>query len=102
MIVITLLSLNKSFVIHSEFEVEQGRVDLLITHREPFGGKYQFLLEFKYVKVHDEKEYQIRKTEGIAQLKKYMQSEKIRSLKNLIPYLVIFHKKSEVEIVRVD
>lgn len=102
MVVITLLSLNKSYIIHSEFEVEKGRVDLLLTRREPFGGKYQFLLEFKYVKVQDEKDYEKRKTEGINQLKKYLASDKIHSLQNLKSYLVMFHQKSEGEIVRVE
>ncbi|MBK7264852.1 MAG: PD-(D/E)XK nuclease domain-containing protein [Ignavibacteriales bacterium] len=44
MIVISILSLNKIFIIDSEKEVSTGRVDLLLTKYDPYDSKYQFYL----------------------------------------------------------
>ncbi len=74
MIVISLLSLNKIFIIHCEMEVTDGRVDLLLTKFAPYDSKYQFLIEFKYVKIHEEPDYEKKKSEGIEQLLKYKSS----------------------------
>jgi len=101
MIVISLLSLNRMYIIHSEMEVKDGRVDLLLTKYDPYDSKYQFLIEFKYVKVKEEKEFEKKKAEGIAQIQKYKHSENIKNLANLKSYLVLFHNKRESEIIEV-
>jgi hypothetical protein len=113
MIVISILSLNMMFIIDSEREVSSGRVDLLLTKYDPYNSKYQFLLEFKYIKMKDEKlsitlkdgtietKYEKTKREGIAQLKKYMESEYIKSLENLKSYLIIFRDKRKGEVISV-
>jgi len=113
MIVISILSLNKIFIIDSEKEVSTGRVDLLLTKYDPYDSKYQFLLEFKYIKLKDEKlkfktedgktetKYENVKREGIAQLKKYLESDHIKSLDNLKTYLVIFREKRKGEVIEV-
>lgn len=99
MIVISLLSLNKIFIIHSEMEVTDGRVDLLLTKFAPYDSKYQFLIEFKYVKIQDQPDYDKKKSEGMAQLLKYRSSPQVKHLENLKCYLVMFHNKRESEIV---
>ncbi len=101
MIVISLLSLNKIFIIHSEMEVTDGRVDLLLTKFAPYDSKYQFLIEFKYLKIQDEPDYEKKKNEGIAQLQKYKSSPQVQHLVNLKSYLVMFHNKRESEIIEV-
>lgn len=113
MIVISILSLNKMFIIDSEKEVSTGRVDLLLTKYDPYDSKYQFLLEFKYIKLKDEKlkiktedgktetKYENVKREGITQLKKYLESDHIKSLENLKTYLVIFREKRKGEVIEV-
>lgn len=114
MIVISILSLNKIFIIDSEREVSTGRVDLLLTKYDPYDSQYQFLLEFKYIKMMDEKlkfkaedgktetKYELVKREGIEQLKKYLASDSIKSLENLKTYLIIFREKRKGEIIEVS
>ena len=113
MIVISILSLNKMYIIDSEKEVSTGRVDLLLTKYDPYDSKYQFLLEFKYIKMKDEKlkiksaegktesKYENVKREGIAQLKKYLESDSIKRLENLKTYLVIFREKRKGEVIEI-
>ncbi|MCK6604039.1 MAG: ATP-binding protein [Ignavibacteriaceae bacterium] len=113
MIVISLLSLNKMYIIHSELEVTGGRLDLLLTRYDPYDSKYQFLLEFKYLKMRDEKrkkkavagnepdKYEQVKEEGIAQLKRYRESEYIKNLKDLRSYLIIFREKRKWEVIEI-
>jgi hypothetical protein len=101
------------YIINSEMEVTGGRVDLLLTKYAPFNSNYQFLIEFKYIKMKDEKlntenedkkhetKYEKTKKEGIAQLKKYLESDSIRYLENLKSYLIIFREKRKGEIIEV-
>lgn len=99
MIVISILSLNRMYIIHSEMEVMDGRVDLLLTTYDPYNSKYQFLIEFKYVKLDDEVEFEKKKADGIAQIQKYKLSANIKHLDNLKSYLIIFHQKRKAEIL---
>lgn len=93
MIVISILSLNRIFIIDSEREISNGRLDLLLTRYDAYDSKYQFLIEFKYLKMKDESKYEQIKNEGIAQLQRYKSSEEIKRLENLKCYLVLFSKK---------
>ncbi len=97
MIVISILSLNKMFIIDSEREISTGRLDLLLTKYDPYDSKYQFLIEFKYIKTKDEPKYEQIKNEGIAQLQRYKSSPEIQRLENLKCYLVLFSKKKTGE-----
>ena len=97
MIVISILSLNKIFIIDSEREISNGRLDLLLTKYEHYDSKFQFLIEFKYVKIKDEAKYEQIKNEGIAQLQKYKSSDEIKRLENLKCYLVLFSNKRKGE-----
>lgn len=101
MIVISLLSLNKMFIIDSEFEISTGRVDLLLTNYDPYNSKFQFLIEFKYVKIKDSAKLEDTIKDGKNQLSKYKSYELIKRLVNLKCYLVLFHDKSEGEIYEV-
>jgi len=51
--------------------------------------------------VKEEKEFEKKKAEGIAQIQKYKHSENIKNLANLKSYLVLFHNKRESEIIEV-
>ncbi|MBN8546761.1 MAG: AAA family ATPase [Ignavibacteria bacterium] len=97
MIVISILSLNKIFIIDSEREISNGRLDLLLTKYEHYDSKFQFLIEFKYVKIKEEAKYEQIKSEGIAQLQKYKSSDEIKRLENLKCYLVLFSNKRKGE-----
>lgn len=101
MIVISILSLNKMFIINSEMPISEGRIDLLLTKYDPYDSKYQFLLEFKYLKISDNSKYEAKKSEAKNQLLRYKTSEEIQRLENLKCYLIIFHNKIEGEIIEV-
>ncbi|MCK6604209.1 MAG: ATP-binding protein [Ignavibacteriaceae bacterium] len=101
MIVISVLSANPIFMIHSEAEVSSGRVDLLLTRNKAFDARFQYLFEFKYVRVKDEKDFETVKNEGIQQIKRYRESIQLESEENLKSYLILFHNKFEGVITEV-
>lgn len=101
MIVISILSLNKMFIINSEMPISEGRIDLLLTKYDPYDSKYQFLLEFKYLKISDNSKYEEKKSEAIKQLLRYKSSDEIKRMENLKSYLIIFHNKVAGEIIEV-
>lgn len=85
--------------IYSELEVskkntnkDKGRIDLLLTSRPPFEEEipYQFIFELKYLKKKEADQLETIKEEAIGQLKQYLKDNKIKSLKNLKAYVVIF------------
>ncbi len=85
--------------IFSELEVskknknkDKGRIDLLLTHRPPFEEEipYQFIFELKYLKKKEKSQLEVTKEEAVTQLKNYLKDDKIKHLKNLKAYVVIF------------
>ncbi len=92
--------------IYSELEVakknknkDKGRIDLLLTHRPPFEEEipYQFIFELKYLKKKEKSQLEVTKEEAVTQLKNYLKDDKIKHLKNLKAYVVIFvANKAEV------
>ncbi len=93
--------------IYSELEVEKkndknekGRVDLLLTRRQPFVEEipYQFIFELKYLKKAGDKRIKTVKKEAVNQLKEYLKDEKIKDVKDLKAYVIVFvGNKSYVE-----
>ncbi len=92
--------------IYSELEVEKknkdqekGRIDLLLTRRQPFVEEvpYQFIFELKYLKKAGKKRLETVKKEAVCQLKEYLKDDKIKEMMDLKAYVVIFvGNKAEV------
>jgi hypothetical protein len=84
------------YTIRNEFEVkrerpDKGFVDLLLIQRPPYFPKYQFAIEFKYVKKQDAAKAETVKQEAIEQLKGYLENDEyLKGLKDLKSYVVIF------------
>lgn len=84
------------YTIHNELEVkksatEKGFVDLLLQKRPPYETKYQFLIEFKYVKKEDAAKAASIKAEAIKQLEGYLHHDPfLQELKQLKAYVVVF------------
>ncbi len=85
--------------IYSELEVSKkddskgkGRIDLLLMSRPPFEEEipYQFIFELKYLKKKEAGQLETTKKAAIAQLKEYLKDDKVKYLKNLKAYVVIF------------
>ncbi len=92
--------------IYSELEVEKkneeqekGRIDLLLSRRQPFVEEvpYQFIFELKYLKKAGKKRLETVKKKAVKQLKEYLEDEKIKEMTDLKAYVVIFvGNKAEV------
>ncbi len=97
--------------IYSELEVakknqnkDKGRIDLLLTRRPPFEEevKYQFIFELKYLKKKNVGQLQTVRQEAVDQLKDYLKDEKVKHLKDLKAYVIMFvANKAEVIEVKV-
>jgi hypothetical protein len=87
---------SKVYHIHNEFEVKKGKtekgyVDLLLIKQPPFEPKFQFVIEFKYLKKEFANRAESVKQNAIQQLKAYLQhDEKLQKLENLKAYIIIF------------
>ncbi len=90
------LYLSKIFHIKNEVEVkksktEKGYLDLLLLKRPPFEPKFQFVIEFKYVKKQDAQKAKSTKEAAINQLKAYLKhSDYLQQLKDLKAYVIVF------------
>ena len=84
------------YTILNEFEVKKnpthkGFVDILLLQRLPYHPKFQFVIEFKYVKQQDASQAKKIKKQAIAQLKNYLKNDTyLQKLENLRAYVVIF------------
>ena len=87
---------SKIFHIHNEHEVKKGKtdkgfVDLLLTKRPPFEPKFQFVIEFKYLKKEDAHKAETVKQQAIQQLQAYLKyDDKLQKLENLKAYVIVF------------
>ncbi len=99
------------FHIYSELEVakknqnnDKGRIDLLLTRRPPFDKevKYQFIFELKYLKKKNSGQLENLQNVGSKQLKEYLKDDKVKLLKDLKAYVVVFvGNKAEITEVMV-
>ena len=85
--------------IYSELEVEKknddnekGRIDLLLTRRQPFVEEipYQFIFELKYLKKAGDKRIRTVKKEAVVQLEEYLKDDKIKEIADLKAYVIVF------------
>jgi hypothetical protein len=87
---------SKVYHIHNEFEVkksktEKGYVDLLLTKRPPFEPKFQFVIEFKYLKKESAHKAETVKQQAIKQLQAYLEhDERLQKLEELKAYVIVF------------
>ena len=87
---------SKVYHIHNEYEVkksktEKGYVDLLLTKRPPFEPKFQFVIEFKYLKKEEGHKAETVKQQAIQQLQAYLKyDDKLQKLENLKAYVIVF------------
>ncbi|MCK4257354.1 MAG: AAA family ATPase [Halanaerobiales bacterium] len=100
MILVTYLSLANVYKISSEREVEGGYIDILLEKDIRYPDvKYEWLWELKYLKKSERNQLGRIKKEGLAQLKRYAESDKFNDKENLKKALIIFIGKDEYEIL---
>ena len=100
---ILLLSIftNNVYIQNSEYEVEEGYIDILLLKNKAFQEKikYEWIIELKYIKEKDKNTFEEVKKEGIEQLKRYGNSHKLSSIydmKHMKKILIIVIGKNEV------
>ena len=66
-------------------------MDLLLTKRPPFEPKFQFVIEFKYLKKEEGHKAETVKQQAIQQLQAYLKyDDKLQKLENLKAYVIVF------------
>jgi Predicted AAA-ATPase/PD-(D/E)XK nuclease superfamily len=86
----SLLYPTQIYTIHSEYETNRRYVDLLLTRRPPIDPNYQFAFELKYLKLAEADQVETKKAEALAQMQDYLQHDKLRSLRDLRAWIIVF------------
>jgi ribosome-associated translation inhibitor RaiA len=94
-IMISYLNLAKAYLIKSEYEVEDGYIDIALLNNYIIKPKYYGIIELKYI---TKKEYEKlgenivnqRKEEAIVQINKYKKSQELLNLLNLKKWVLVF------------
>ena len=87
-----LLSSTAQFIVYDEFPTLQGFADLVVFKAENSYAKYEALIEIKYLKKGETTEAKVEKAlaDGIAQITRYLQDERLASRENLKKFVVVF------------
>lgn len=86
----TVFYLSQLYTVYNEPETDLKYPDLLCTYRTPIDVKYQQLIELKYVKKEEAKKLNAKVKEAQEQIEGYLQHEKIKQLKNLRAWAIVF------------
>lgn len=87
--------LSKVYLVKSEYEVENGYIDIALLRREAVEPKYFGIFELKYITKASCEKYgtklvEEKKQEALEQLKKYNTSQELLSLKALKKWVLVF------------
>lgn len=104
MILISLL-INGIYLVNSEFEVEDGYVDIFLSANKAYDKyiNYEWIIELKYVKESEKDKIEEIKNQGVKQLKRYKSSDRLKNIsdKNKKYLLIVVEGKKNVEYVEV-
>ncbi len=92
MIFLSYLMLSRAFTVKSEYEVEDGYIDIALFSNNP-AVKYEALIELKYIKKSEKdskKLLEVKKQEAFAQLKQYKSASEFEKIKNLKKFAIVF------------
>ncbi len=102
MIFMTLLPGTNAYYVQSEAETGAGYADLYIKRTGINPGKYDFLIELKYVKVSDSASVNSVREMGLEQLRSYASSMDVSVRESVKFCLVIFSGKTGSELIVLD
>jgi hypothetical protein len=102
MIFMTLLTGTNAYYVQSEAETGRGYADLYIKRAGINPGKFDFLIELKYVKVSDSASVNSVREMGLEQLRNYASSMDVSVRESVKFCLVIFSGKSNSELIVLD
>ncbi len=92
MIFLSYLMLSRAFTVKSEYEVEDGYIDIALFSNNP-AVEYEALIELKYIKKSEKdskKLLEVKKKEAFAQLKQYKSASEFEKIKNLKKFAIVF------------
>lgn len=101
-IILLSIFMNNVFIENSEYEVEEGYIDVLLSKNKAFEEsiKYEWMIELKYIKEKDKNTLEEIKNQGLKQLEGYSSSRKLSSsydLNNMKKLLIVVIGKKEIE-----
>ena len=105
LVFLTYLMMNRAYLVKSEYEVEEGYIDIAMFKRMA-EVKFEAIIEVKFIKATDvsggtDSLRAQKLAEAKAQLAKYETSEELRTRPNLAKFVVIF-VGSEGEVIEVE
>ncbi|MCK8824875.1 AAA family ATPase [Fuchsiella alkaliacetigena] len=106
LIMLSYLFLSRVYYVKSEYEVEDGYIDIALLERSGVKPEYEAIIELKYLK---KSEYQHRGKAAVAsklaagkeQILKYQQAEELREKENLEKWVLVFVGEECVEVQRI-
>ncbi len=98
-IMLMIFNTTRFYYIKSEPEYNHKYPDIMLLEQLPHIAKYQFLFELKWSK-KTKSNWNLKREEGIEQIKGYLELEDIKKIKNLYSFLIIADG-DRVEIVEV-
>lgn len=95
LIFLTYCFLSKLYLVKSEYEVENGFIDIALLKQINVNPTFFAIFELKYIKKKDYEEYgekivEEKLTEAKLQLKQYETAEELNSIKNLKKWAIVF------------
>ena len=95
LIMISYLMLSNVYMVKSEYEVENGYIDIALLRREPIDPDYFAVFEVKYIKKSEYEAYgdklvEEKKNEATAQILKYNTSNELKSISKLKKWVIVF------------
>lgn len=97
LVMLTYLALSKIYYVKSEYEVENGYIDILLLQRSGIQIDYEAIFEVKYIKKKDYEDKssgkkKLQKTIQAArtQIEQYQQVEELREKTNVKKWIMVF------------
>lgn len=95
LIFLTYCFLSKLYLVKSEYEVENGFIDIALLKQINVNPTFFAIFELKYIKKKDYEEYgeklvEEKLTEAKIQLKQYETAEELKNIKNLKKWAIVF------------
>ena len=87
-----ILTYSDQFIIYDDFPPLQGFNDLFVQKAPNSTARFEVLIELKYIKKSDTTESKIEEklADGIRQVKRYMEDERIAKRESLKKFVVVF------------
>ena len=107
LIMLSYLMLSKMYYVKSEYEVEEGYIDIAFFERSGLDVNFEGLIELKYIKKSDyeksgTKLVQKNLAEAKEQLLKYKTADELKTKDNLKKWAMVFAGDKCVECVNID